>query len=357
MSSRLRRLLPVVVALSALAFVASRTDLHRLQAALSHAPLGLLCAVSALFTVANCGADTLAMYYVFRWFGLRLRYIDLYTIRAATYLLAVINYHAGQLGIIGFLHRAGRVPLSQASGWVLFIIGVWVGLLLLLASGGALLGGAQAAALLPVLALFALGMVVYVTILLTQPRWLREAPAPPPPGASRLQRLMHRGWDVGIALLRPLLAAGLLGHVRALLVRLPHLLILLAWHYLALRIFGVEVPTLTAALYLPVVFAVASLPISPQGLGTAQVAALFFFREYSQGGDEAVLAYSLSMTAISTVGSLAMGLLFLRRGAALGLNVSEEVEAPGAPGAPSGPGAPSPASIEPLPAPRAGAAR
>ena len=177
------------------------------------------------------------------------------------------------------------------------------------------------------------------------------------PGASRLQRLVHRGWDVGIALLRPLLAAGLLGHVRALLVRLPHLLILLAWHYLALRMFGVEVPTLTAALYLPVVFAVASLPISPQGLGTAQVAALFFFREYSQGGDEAVLAYSLSMTAISTVGSLAMGLLFLRRGAALGLNVSEEVEAQGAPGAPSGPDAASPASIEPLPASRADAAR
>ena len=58
------------------------------------------------------------------------------------------------------------------------------------------------------------------------------------------------------------------------------------------------------------------------------MAALFFFREYSRGGDESVLAYSLSMTAIATVGSLAMGLLFLRRGAALGLTMaSEEVPA------------------------------
>ena len=84
MSSRLRRLLPLLVAVSALAFVASRTDLQRLQAALAHAPLGLFCAVSVVFTVINCAADTLAMYYVFRWFGLHLRYFDLYTIRAAT---------------------------------------------------------------------------------------------------------------------------------------------------------------------------------------------------------------------------------------------------------------------------------
>lgn len=202
MSPRLRRFLPILVAGSALAFVLSRTDLGRLQAAMAHAPLLLLLAVSAGMAVLNCAADTLAMYHVFRGFGLRLRYGDLYTIRAVTYLLAVINYHAGQLGIIGFLHRVGRVPLSVASGWVLFIIGVWVGLLLLLASGGALLGGRQAAVLLPVLGLFGLGGVVYVGVLVLRPRWLRQAPPPPgrgqgdwsgQPTASGAWRL--RWWD------------------------------------------------------------------------------------------------------------------------------------------------------------------
>ena len=60
MSSRLRRLLPILVAVSALAFVASRTDLHRLQTAMAHAPLLELALVSALSTGLTCAADTLA---------------------------------------------------------------------------------------------------------------------------------------------------------------------------------------------------------------------------------------------------------------------------------------------------------
>lgn len=318
MASRFRRLLPFVIAALALAFVISHTDLGRLRHALSLAPLGLLVSVSLVLSALNCAADTLAMYYVFRWFGLKLRYFDLYTIRAATYLLAVINYHAGQLGIIGYLHRVGRVPLSRASSWVLFIIGVWVGLLLLLASFGALLGGPQGRALVPVLLLFAAGLAIYIVLLLFPPRWLRTCP-------EGIHPVLRRAWALAVALFEPLLAAGVLGHVRALVVRLPHLVVLLIWHYFALRCFQIHVPILTAVLYLPVVFAVASLPISVQGLGTSQMAAVFFFRQYAPGGgEEAVVAYSLAITAISTISNLMLGLGFLRRGANLGLSMHGE---------------------------------
>ncbi len=312
----------MAVAFLALAFVISHTDLGRLRAAMAHAPLAELLGVSAIMSVANCAADTFAMYHVFRWFGLRLHFLDLFTIRAATYLLAVINYHAGQLGIIGYLNRVGKVPLSRAGGWVLFIVGVWVGLLLMLASGGALLGGREGRALVPVLLLFAVGMAVYVALLLVQPRWLRESPAVETGADRALGRFFLRGWALLVAVFSPLLQAGVLGHARALFVRLPHLLVLLLWHFFALRCFGIQVPFLTAMLFLPVVFAVASLPISVQGLGTSQLAAVFFFKGFSPRGEEAVLAYSLSMTAISTASSLLLGFVFLRRGAGLGLSMS-----------------------------------
>lgn len=326
MASRFRRLLPFLVAFLAMAFVISHTNLVSLQAALSRAPLGLLISVSIVLSAVNCAADTLAMYYVFRWFGLQLRYFDLYTIRAATYLLAVINYHAGQLGIVAYLHRVGRIPLSRAGGWILFIIGVWVGLLLLLASFGALLGGPQGRALIPVLLLFGLGVVTYVIILLTQPRWLRV----PPESISTENRygapgrLVRRLWALLVAIFEPLLQAGVMGHIRAVMVRLPHLVVLLVWHYFALRCFGIQVPALTAMLYLPVVFAVASLPISVQGLGTSQLAAVFFFSAFAPDGESTVVAYSLSMTAIGTVNNLLLGLLFLHRGTRLGLSMHAE---------------------------------
>ena len=333
-----RRLLPLLVAVGALLIAVRGTDLHKLQAAMEHAPMALLLVVSAGMAVLNCAADTLAMFYVFRWFGLHLRFFDLYTIRAATYTLAVINYHAGQLGIIGYLHRAGRVALPRASAYILFIVGVWVALLLLFAGGSLLLGGEKARAMAPLLSVFLIGLVVYALLLRWPPKFLLHEPAMPSAegegesegeggagagGESAVVRLgkrvWYRAWRILSKLWAPLMEAGIKGHLRAMGVRLPHLAVLLVWHFIALRCFNVIVPVHVAVLYLPVVFAVASLPISVQGLGTSQVAAKYFFTEFAAAGEESVLAYSLSMTAISTASNLIMGLLFLGRGTRLGL--------------------------------------
>lgn len=326
--SLIRRVLPVAVAAAALFYAVRGIPLEQVKLALERAPIGFLLGFSAVMALLNCGADTLAMYYVFRGFGLRLRFFELYTIRAATYTLAVINYHAGQLGIIGFLHRASRVPLSRASAYILFIIGIWVGLLMIFATFGALVGGPKGQALLPVLALFAVGIVVYAALLRWPPRFLRTAP-PAYSGdgpESFVSRVWRRLFVIISKLWAPLHEAGLYGHLRALVVRLPHLAILLLWHFVALRCFRVEVPFHLAMLYLPVVFAVAALPISVQGLGTAQVVALHYFRDFATDGDgkAAVLAYSLSLTAIATASNLILGLLFLPRGARLGLSTDAD---------------------------------
>lgn len=322
--SLLRRVLPILVAALALVYAVRGIPFHELQSAMSRAPLGLLLLVSAGMAVLNCSADTLAMFYVFRGFGLQLRYFELYTIRAATYTLAVINYHAGQLGIIGFLHRAAKIPLSRAGAIVLFIMGVWVALLMIFATFGAVLGGAKGRALQPVLALFAAGLCVYAALLRWPPRFLRQPSDPSTDSStgllSRLLRLASKVWA-------PLMEAGLRGHARALVVRLPHLFVLLIWHFIALRCFGIRVPFHVAMLYLPVVFAVAALPISVQGLGTAQVVAKYYFTDFAVGlsgeaAEAAVFAYSLSMTAISTASNLILGLAFLPAGSRLGLEAA-----------------------------------
>ncbi len=327
MRSLLRRALPLLVAAFALVLALRGINLRELAEMTRDAPLLSLLGFSALMVLLNCAADTFAMYFVFKWFGMTLRFSELYIIRAATYTLAVINYHAGQLGIIGYLHRVGRVALPRASAYILFIVGVWVALLLLFAGGSLLLGGAKAQAMAPVLGVFLLGLVVYALLLRWPPRFLRQGP---PPQAAALtatapllvrlgRRVWYRLWRIIGKLWAPLMEAGLVGHARAMLVRLPHLGVLLVWHFIALRCFDVQVPVHVAVLYLPVVFAVASLPISVQGLGTSQVAAKYFFTEFAAAGEESVLAYSLSMTAISTASNLIMGFLFLRRGARLGL--------------------------------------
>lgn len=319
MRSILRRALPLLVAAFALVLALRGINLRELAEMTRDAPLLSLLGFSALMVLLNCAADTFAMYFVFKWFGMTLRFSELYIIRAATYTLAVINYHAGQLGIIGYIHRVSKVPLSRASAYILFIVGVWVALLLIFAAGSLLLGGAKAAALLPVLVMFFAGIIVYALLLTWPPRFLLSGPPKVTEHESLSVRVWRRLWRVTHKLWEPLHQAGIKGHLRALVVRVPHLLVLLVWHFVALRCFHVDVPVHIAVLYLPVVFAVASLPISVQGLGTSQMAAKYFFSEFSPRGDAAVLAYSLTMTAISTASNLLMGLLFLRAGAKLGL--------------------------------------
>src|SRR5262245_30331323 len=83
---------PWVVALGALAWVFHKVHWHELLAALERAPLALYLGASAVLLVANCAADSFAMFYTFGWFGCRVPYRELFVVRAATYLLAVVQY-------------------------------------------------------------------------------------------------------------------------------------------------------------------------------------------------------------------------------------------------------------------------
>jgi hypothetical protein len=292
---------PWIVAALALGWVLNRTDIHALLSALRHAPMTAFIAMSAVMLVLNCGADTFAMSAVFRRFGVKVPYSDLYLVRASTYLVAIINYHVGQALIIGYLYRRKRVPLLRASGFILFIIGINVGTLFLLASAGATRTTGSLAFLRYVPIASAAGIVVYGAILLIKPRVLADR-----------------------RLLAPLFEMGLGGHVVGVLVRLPHIFVLLVWHFVSLRMFGVRVSAGAALLYLPAYFAVSSLPINVSGLGAAQMVAVFFFAPYAVGDTEAarraaVMAYSLATSGISVILQLVLGFVCLRWAAARGL--------------------------------------
>ncbi|HEY0711596.1 MAG TPA: hypothetical protein VGF45_02915, partial [Polyangia bacterium] len=113
-----------------------------------------------------------------------------------------------------------------------------------------------------------------------------------------------------------LLEAGIVGHLRALGIRLPHLITLLTMNYVALHAFGVPVPVLETMLAMPVVFFVAVLPISFQGLGPTQGAMIFFVSRVAQGDAQhrsaQVLAASLGAQAIAWMVQISIGLICTR---------------------------------------------
>jgi hypothetical protein len=102
-----------------------------------------------------------------------------------------------------------------------------------------------------------------------------------------------------------------------------------------LHAFGVPVPVVDALAALPVVFLVAALPISVQGLGTTQAAMIFFFARYAPGArpaqEAAVMTASLVGQALGLMFQALLGVGCMR--SRVGRALSESV--PAAPVSPS----------------------
>jgi len=249
--------------------------------------------VTLLMLVAIYVADSFAIWKTFGWFLARLSLGQILVVRGATYLLAAINYSVGQGAIVYFVHRATGAPVLRGVATVLLIMGINVLALMFLTTAGLAIDPDVPHSLYVIVAVAYAGLAVYTAALIIRPRWLRTRPI----------------FDV-------LLAAGARGHLKALLVRLPHIAALMVYQTIVLRAFGVRVPLVAAVASLPVVFFVAVLPISVQGIGTTQAAMVFFFARYGTGDqttrEAAVLAESLVTQAIALAFQSLLGLACLR---------------------------------------------
>jgi hypothetical protein len=256
---------------------------------------------AAPWTIPTCLASVLAIYLAdsfaiwktFGWVLAKFSYAEVLVVRGATYLLAAINYNVGQGAIVYFVHRARGVPVMRGVATILLIMGVNVLALLVLASVGLVVAPEVPHAIAVVVGIAYAGLAVYAVVVAVKPRWLATRPL----------------FDV-------LLSAGLTGHGRALAVRVPHIAALVIYQTAMLRAFGVTVPIVQAIAALPIVFFIAVLPISVQGLGTTQAAMVFFFARYAPGvgatRDAAVLAASLVGQAIGVTTQSLIGLACLR---------------------------------------------
>ena len=260
MKKRLVRLLAWAVTAGILVLLFRRIPFNEVVAA-ARGAAGWTVPAAVFFGFVIYFADSFAIWKTFGWFLAPLSYGQVLVVRGATYLLAAINYNVGQGAIVYFVHRATRGARharrrdgaahhghQRAGAAVLWRPSAWPSRPTCRTRSSVIVAVAYA------------GLAVYVVAVIAKPRWLASRPL----------------FDV-------LLGAGLGGHLRALLVRLPHIAMLFTFQIFMLRGFGVAVPVVQAIAALPVVFFIAVLPISVQGLGTTQAAMVFFFARYAPG--------------------------------------------------------------------------
>ena len=226
-------------------------------------------------------------------FGVPVSFVDALRIRGQSYALAAVNYNAGQGGLVFLFRRETGRDVVELTGAILSVMGVQfvvlagaLGVGLVLSRTGTLL------VLRPYVWAVAFGFGFYLVVVWWRPGFLRR-------------------WRIT----KPVMDAGVVGNLAAIASRLPHTVMLFAIHWAAISMVGIHLCAGDAIVRLSAIFFVVALPISVQGLGTGQAAAVALLAPYATGGSAAVVAYSLSVWALGLVSQVLIGTGFLAHAA------------------------------------------
>jgi hypothetical protein len=298
------------------AFTLHGMDMHAFVRALRgvNAPAFLLFA--AAFITGLLTADAYATAAVYRRSVAPVTFREMWVLRGASYLPSILNHHLGQAILTYYVGRRHAVSMARMAGGTLLVYASWMGCLL--ATGAAAMIAAGWPLLRPALAIGA--GVVYLLVLACKPALLART-----------------------KLLAPLFEAGIVGHLQAMIVRIPHFIVLFLGTWLPYAFFGAHIPLGAALTYVPIMMVAVTMPLTPQGVGTRAALAVMFFSRFAPGDTSAeqtavIGAATLSFEIAFTIFQAILGLVVLRR--ALPAMESRAVAEP----APEGePGSPQPA--------------
>jgi hypothetical protein len=286
-----KRAVPFAIALGLIGFTLSRTDLRTFARHLAAVNTPAFLLFSAAFVVGLLTADAFASAIVYRRTVAPVTFREFWVLRGASYLPSILNHHVGQALLTYYVSRRYAVSLARMAGGTLLVYASWMGLLL--AAGAAAMVVAGWPLLRPALALSA--GLAYLAVITVKPAPLTR-----------------------IKFLAPLFEAGLVGHLVALAVRVPHFLVLFVGTWLPFWFFGVKVPLGAALAFVPIIMVAVTIPITPQGVGTRALLAVTFFSSYAPGATpaEQAAAIAASMTSFEVAFTLVealLGLVVLRR--------------------------------------------
>jgi len=247
------------------------------------------------FVLALLTADAVAITHVYVRYVCKVSYREILVLRGASYLPSLINYHVGQAWLTWYVSRAYGAKLARVTGGTLLNYVTIFGSLAILSAAAYPLTGGRIPWLERTLLILGTAALAYAVVIWAKPSRLRHVPG-----------------------LETLFAAGLVGHLLALLWRLPHMFVLFLGMWLPFRFFDVQIPMGDALAYVPILMLVGALPITPQGVGTRDVIALNLLAAYAPSSKQvdrvaaATLCWAVTITLVE--GILApVFLIFARR--------------------------------------------
>jgi hypothetical protein len=286
------RFLPWLLTIVIFAILFARIPLPKVLAALQRVQVLPYLALMLPYSVLYCLIDSFVLTRAIQWFQRRVPYRRIIPVRASSYILSILNPGLGQGAAAFYIHRREHLPFWAVAGTILFI-GIMEICQLALYAGIGIAGFHTHLALAFAPIYLVLGAALTLGLLV-----LHRGVAPVQRALTWLGRRLRRDPTYvaridfqQVPLVRPLTMARPRHYLLTILYKLPLFLCAIMLHHLALRLFGVYVPLIDLFTFLPIVFLVASLPVTVAHLGTSQAAWLYFFAAY--GSEATILAYSL----------------------------------------------------------------
>ncbi len=306
MRRAVRRVLPLLLTAGFFYVVLRRIPYQRLLAVLGEADYVRFLVFMIPNTVIYVAWDTFVLAVAIRWFHGPVRYRDLLPVRAASYIVSVLNTNAGRGALAVFVGRLLGRPTLQIGSTVIFLVLTEYTHLVAWATLGIVWFGSEVTGTLlwvpPAVAGFWLLFFAYA-------RAGRSLESGPPAATVTvlISRWLTAPWRG--ALLRTFRLAPPRRYVQIVLLRAPMFFVSLCLYYFAAPAFGFSIPFGQMLTFLPVVFMAAALPITVARLGTTQAAWILLFGRFAPA--ERLLAFSLATALTFALMRALIGVMLL----------------------------------------------
>jgi hypothetical protein len=307
-SKWLRWVLPFLVSAGFLYYVLSGIDLRAVGAemtprvAMIFIPSLLVFLAATLFIESLCLVIVISHVTPFRDLALAAR------IKAASYLLGMLNYALGAGALTVLVRRRAGLGLADAGGTV-FVIGLFdLGSLVAAVTFGIALMGSETKGVQAGVVVLAAAAIVAGFVVLRAP--IKMGPL----DRIRDLQVFHAARTLPIHLLAQL------GVLRVLFLSC-----FFALSGATLYAFDVHLPVLDLIVNVSIMLLVAALPIAAAGLGTGQLIFVALLERFAAA--EPLLAASLTMSVGLIITRSLMGLIFAREFASEALAANREGEA------------------------------
>jgi uncharacterized membrane protein YbhN (UPF0104 family) len=290
-----KQLLPLAVSGAILLYLFRHIDIRMCFNAMLTANVSLYIPSLIALILITFLLDTQNLAETLKHFHYPLSWKNAFTLRGVTYLIMTIDYSVGMGVLIYYLKNHLGIPVMRSTGLMTFFNGITQKALGYMAIIGLVILS-PASGLLRNLLIFFIGFALLDILFIIVLKKLPSRGLALKIKSMNLLKVFHEA---------PWRTYGVL-----IFWRILYYACFVAFFYIAVRAFNMQIPLVALIAYVPIILLVISLPIAPGGFGTAQATMLLLFKDY--GTPLNIMAFGLIYTTSILVLRYLIGLLYAK---------------------------------------------